>query len=135
MYTHWSSRAIALALILGSLALCNPSAAVAQQPSVDALIPADTLLHRLNQQVQLTPDQRSEVAPIMIEHVEAMAGLVRSLEGKSRLAMLGMRRKFRRVVEATHKRIEPLLTDQQREAYDGFWDVIGNEQRQRMRGN
>ncbi|MEM6646741.1 MAG: hypothetical protein AAF730_10845 [Bacteroidota bacterium] len=130
-----NTRLVAALLVLCSLASFSPSTAVAQRPSVEALIPADTLLHRLDQQVQLTADQRIEVAPIMVEHSEEMATLIRSLEGKSRLAMLSMRRKFRRVVEATHKRIEPLLTDTQREAYDGFWDDIGDEQRQRMRGN
>ncbi|GAB5520017.1 MAG: hypothetical protein RhofKO_22680 [Rhodothermales bacterium] len=109
------------------------AAPLSAQPTVEALIPADSLLHKLDQQLQLTGDQRSQAVPIINDHVKEVEALIRSLEGKSRLAMLSMRGKMKRIVKATDKRLLPLLSEAQRKRYDGFWDDVRDAQRKRMK--
>lgn len=73
----------------------------------------DTRLQHMTQQLDLTPDQQSQIKPLLVKRRQKLAAL-RSDQSTS---PQDRRAKARAIREETHSKIEAILTDQQKQKF------------------
>ncbi|MEM1057557.1 MAG: hypothetical protein AAGI52_18725 [Bacteroidota bacterium] len=114
-------------LALGLLAFIAAPASAQNRPDPQEL--GDGLLTLLDRHVDLTPQQATRIRPILRDHADAMVEMIP--ERRSRMAMMRIRGPMRDLQEQTTRRLMPLLTASQREAFDGYWDEFRRAMRER----
>lgn len=126
-----------LARVLNNEALERPQAAVGERLADGPEVLARVRLAQLTSALELTAEQREALQPILHDHMEAMAPLLRPFQANEdlrRLQRLRLLRQIRRQQEATDEAIEALLTDDQVTRYRELRAEERAEFRDRFRG-
>ncbi|MEM6783658.1 MAG: hypothetical protein AAF624_07990 [Bacteroidota bacterium] len=120
-------RLLSLSFVFAVLLLASTASAQdGERPTADEF--ATDLTIGLVNHVDLTPQQTTEVRPILQDHATQMLQLLP--EKPSMLSMMRIRGEMNDLTDATNERLVPLLTDVQVEQLEGYWD----EQRKAVRG-
>ncbi|NBB85637.1 MAG: serine hydrolase [Bacteroidetes bacterium] len=126
-----------LARVLEEEALERPQAAVGKRLADGSAVLTRVRLAQLASALELTPEQREALQPILHDHMQAMAPLLRPFQANEdlrRLQRLRLLRQIRRQQERTDEAIEALLTDDQVARYRELRAEERAEFRERFRG-
>ncbi len=94
------------ATLVATLALCAP---IAAQDTMGVNPEAMQRLEKMSAALQLTPQQKRQVAPIIMDE----APNVKALKSDTSLPPMQKAMKMRQIAEATDAKMKPILTPQQ----------------------
>ena len=118
-------RAVAVFVMLVAIAVCT---AVAQTPnstgSKGDLSEAVAKLEKVSAQLQLTPAQKEQIRPILVEEIPKM----KALKSNTTMPPLQKARQMREISDETDAKLKQILNPQQY----AKWEQIQAEERQQM---
>ena len=121
--------AVIVFTFLGALALCAPM--IAAQDNMGGMSPqgnnpeAMQRLEKMSAALQLTPEQKRQVAPIIMEE----APKVKALKSDTSMPPMQKAMKMRQISEATDAKLKPILTPAQ---YQTLMQMQAQERQQMM---
>jgi len=125
MKNHGFKVAVAVCVMLVANAVCS---AVVQAPSSTGtkgdLSEAVAKLEKVSAQLQLTPAQKQQIKPILIEEAPRM----KALKANTTLPPLQKARQMKEIADETDAKLKPILNPQQY----AKWEQIRAEERQQM---
>ena len=101
-------------LVLGvtGAAIATDNTALAQNQEFHAPRTIDQELDHLTKELELTPAQRNQIRPLLLEHQQEIQALLEKNPSAPREAL---RTKIHAISDQTHHKIEALLTDHQKQ--------------------
>lgn len=118
-------RSILLAAVMGAALTPGARAADASDSRREAM---EMKIQELRERLALTPDQERQLAPILQERNEKMKELwSRHGADSSRRARRAMLKEARRIQEDFTRKIEPVLTDDQRREWEAAREKARSE--------
>jgi len=125
MKNHAFKRAVAVFVMVVAIAVCS---AVAQAPNSTGtkgdLSEAVAKLEKVSAQLQLTPAQKQQIKPILMEE----APKIKALKGDTTMPPLQKLRHMKEISDETDAKLKPILNPQQY----AKWEQIQAEERQQM---
>jgi gas vesicle protein len=96
----------------------------------------ELMVHRLQERLALTSEQREQLVPLFADHIarqQSMLQEARSSGGRGMRAMRAMRGKNQTLQRELEKQLQPILDEEQMQAYLMYRKETQAEMRQRMR--
>ncbi|MGA2687571.1 MAG: hypothetical protein ABSE85_05820 [Candidatus Korobacteraceae bacterium] len=110
--------------VVAALALCKPTVAAAQD-NTGGNPEAMQKLEKMSAALQLTPQQKRQVAPVIMDE----APKVKALKSDTTMPPLQKAMKMRQISEATDAKLKPILTPAQ---YQTLMQMQAQERQQMM---
>ena len=125
MKNHEFKGAVAVCVMLVAIAICS---AAVQAPSSTGtkgdMSEAVAKLEKVSAQLQLTPAQKKQIGPILMEEAPKM----KALKSNTSMPPLQKARQMREIADETDAKLKPILNPQQY----AKWEQIRAEERQQM---
>jgi hypothetical protein len=125
MKNHGFKGAVAVFVMLVAIAVCSAAAQAQSNTGTKGdLSEAVAKLEKISAQLQLTPAQKEQIKPILMEEAPKM----KALKSNTTMPPLQKARQMREISDETDAKLKPILNPQQY----AKWEQIRAEERQQM---